>query len=294
MTTHTTLAARSSSLFAEHLEKSPPDFIYHYTNADALLNICKTSTLRATQVDYLNDSTEFQGALDMLKARLTQEFDPADTTVDINTLPLRKKIALKLWNIFTEPLRTTSIFVICFCCKGDILSQWRGYSGSFGYSIGFRTEKLQNVANGAGFVLGKCIYEMNTQKTIIDEICSHFLDSGRNYIDIMSEIGRVLLECGAFFKDKAFAEENEWRLVSRPPAPSEIEYRRGKSMIIPYISMPIGKAVNSSIDHMYVGPCPHMELSESSLAMMLIQKRISEGSGGSVDVRRSAIPFRDW
>jgi len=278
-----------SPLFNDHLMATPPEFLYHYTNGDGLLGIFNTSTLWATTIEYLNDSTEFRVASDMLKDRLKQEFDFDDTLADVNTLSHRKQIALQLSQI-VEGRHSGGHHVICFCANGDILSQWRGYSGSYGYSVGFRTDTLTTFAKEAGFVLGKCIYQREAQKAIINKLCDHCLEMARSseIEEILSKMVDGIIACGAFFKDGSFAEENEWRLVSRGRLIWEMRFRRGKSMITPYVVLPIGEEANSSIDHVYIGPCPHMKLSESSMWMLLGQKRLAGG------VRRSKIPFRDW
>jgi hypothetical protein len=59
-------------------------------------------------------------------------------------------------------------------------------------------------------------------------------------------------------------------------------------MIIPYITVEIGSAKNSSIEHVYVGPRPHMDLSIASVRQLLLQKDIAAKVQGSI------IPFRDW
>jgi hypothetical protein len=64
-------------------------------------------------------------------------------------------------------------------------------------------------------------------------------------------------------------------------------------MIIPYISMPITskeyfETYDSAIDHVYVGPCPHMGLSTRSVDEMLLCNNIE------VTVHPSSIPFRAW
>jgi hypothetical protein len=176
-----------SAAFNHHLAAPLPKFLYHYTTGDGLLGIMQSSTLWATHIAYLNDSAEFRGASDMLKERLKQEFDSNDTLVDINTLSPRKQLALWLWEV-TDRLHSASLYVICFCVDGDLLSQWRGYSGSYGYSVGFRTEMLATFAKNAGFVLGKCIYLKEVQKAIVDEICDHCLSSSSSRLEILNEL----------------------------------------------------------------------------------------------------------
>jgi hypothetical protein len=179
-------------------------------------------------IEYFNDFTEFRGASDILKDRLEQEFDVNDTLADFNILSRRKQITLWLSQVI-EGRHSGGHHVICFYANGDILSQWRGYSGSYGYSVGFRTETLTTFAKNAGFVLGKCIYQKDVQKAIIEELCNHCLEmpvsSSRE--EILFEMVNALLACGAFFKDDSFAEENERRLYH-----SVEEYRRCNSGVV--------------------------------------------------------------
>jgi predicted nucleic acid-binding protein len=97
-----------------------------------------------------------------------------------------------------------------------------------------------------------------------------------------------LLKYGAFFKDRSFAEEQEWRLVYVPPTDIDLRFRKGKSMIIPYTSLDISAGENLCIRHAFVGPCPHMTLSTRSAESMLVRNNII------ALVHPSTIPFRDW
>jgi hypothetical protein len=92
---------------------------------------------------------------------------------------------------------------------------------------------------------------------------------------------------GAFFKHPSFEQEQEWRLVSISSAYPPF-FRQGKSMIIPYTPLRISSVLNGGINHVFVGPCPHMELSMRSVRDMFGIKNIN------VAVHPSSIPFRDW
>ena len=59
-------------------------------------------------------------------------------------------------------------------------------------------------------------------------------------------------------------------------------------MIIPYTLLDIGSGEKSSLDHIIIGPCPHMALSKQSVQRLLFQAHIK------AFVKRSTIPFRDW
>jgi hypothetical protein len=54
----------------KYLNKSPPPDLYHYTDQNGLLGIMDSGNLWATKVQYLNDSKEFNLAVDMAKGKL--------------------------------------------------------------------------------------------------------------------------------------------------------------------------------------------------------------------------------
>ena len=70
-------------------------------------------------------------------------------------------------------LEDINIFAVCFCENGDLLSQWRGYAGGkYGYSIGFDSDALMQIADRNEFTLGRCIYDTAVQRNIIKQTIS--------------------------------------------------------------------------------------------------------------------------
>lgn len=122
--------------------------------------------------------------------------------------------------------RDVNVCVVCFCKERDLLSQWRGYSsGSYGYSIGFNTDKLNNLASSSNFVLGYSIYDKAHQQNIVKEICDYYLQGSiTDSLALISKFTASIIESGAFFKDASFSEEAEWGLF---PA------HRGKKTSLP-------------------------------------------------------------
>ena len=94
------------------------------------------------------------------------------------------------------------------------------------------------------------------------------------------------------FKDPAFEEEREWRIVIGPGAsPLEICFRPGKSMVIPYWQFVLcAETAQLEIEKIYVGPNPHGFLSGWSAidATTRYNARSREG------VHQSSIPYRSW
>lgn len=198
--------------FTERFGVPTPSTLYHYSGQTGLLGIVQTRELWATKIQYMNDATEFGLALGMMR----QELENISTSTHH---PGQKAAAIKLQKSL-QGIEDINIFAACFCEKGDLLSQWRGYAGGdHGYAIGFDPDALMQIADRFEFRLGPCIYERAVQRSIIQEAVSHCLDSE---LDLSAEkrwgfhgpLADILFRCGVYFKDASFAEEKEWRLVS--------------------------------------------------------------------------------
>ncbi len=276
------------SSFRSHLEGVSRKFLYHYTSQEGLIGIISTSELWATKVQYMNDSSEFGLALkiaaDCLNTRLTN-------------CDAKQKRKLDLL-IQTLNIGNANVFVSCFCEEGDLLGQWRAYTGAnHGYSIGIDSKILNERAGASKFTLGPCVYDAKSQMTIIEEAIEKCLSLTEEECDTTFEYN--LITIGAFFKDAQFQEEREWRLVSRATSitHAKVGFRAGQSMISPYLRVALGEKDTSSISHIIVGPCPHPDLSKKSVEMLLRNARIVEKAADgdeNVDVKNSKIPYRNW
>lgn len=295
-----------SPTFLEHLEGEEPPYLYHYTTQAGLLGIIEGRELRATKVHYMNDSTEFAASLDMLDNYLTTveltNTDIFSSVPPYTNLNPRKQLAMRVWKS-TGHIKNVNICVACFCSDGDLLSQWRGYAGgNYGFAIGFETGKLREYGNKAKFALRRCIYDKKTQEVIIREIADYYLSdeiiNSTPQDDVIRAFLSAIISCGALFKNDLFSEEKEWRLVSPPIETRELQFRQGRSMIIPYFAIPLdGSSLDTPIDHVVVGPCPHKELSVGSVETLLMREKIGEQTvappGIRAKVTPSAIPYRD-
>ena len=275
-----------SKRFQSHISDRVPEILYHYTTQQGLLGVATSDALWATKVQYMDDSTEFRLAqilaADRIRLRYKEEKD--------------KHKKEKLHEISDAGSPFLNVFVACFCEDGDLLSQWRGYSGgNHGFSIGLESERLATSAEKESFRFARCIYDEAVQTQIIDQGITAYLNGGFDSVDFDS----FLEEVGAFFKHPLFQEEKEWRLVSQATSilHSNVGFRAGRSMISPYFSIPLGAGMESAINHVIVGPCPHPEHSQNSIEMLLRKKGIKKKDGQyipNVDVRSSEVPYRNW
>jgi len=105
------------------------------------------------------------------------------------------------------------------------------------------------------------------------------------------DFAQRLTRLAPLLKDESFSEEKEWRLVSSLIDVYQLRYRPGKSMIVPYYSIPIeSEGELTSINEIVVGPTPHLELSADSVSSLLA----TTGTIPRPDLKSTTIPFRSW
>jgi hypothetical protein len=143
------------------------------------------------------------------------------------------------------------VYVASFTEEGDLLSQWRGYCPKGGFSIGFDSKLLTQIAKKHDSFLLPCVYDFKIQRKMLEELLVYhsnkydeaIKDLGQNMSDtlirsISNEFIISLLALSPIIKHESFKEEKEWRIVSlnlgRRP---DIQFRANESNIIPYIEV---------------------------------------------------------
>lgn len=217
-----------------------------------------------------------------------------------------------------------NVFVSSFSENGDSLSQWRAYSErSGGYSIGFRPEYLRAVGeqflrsrpdrfSQGSDTLVRCIYyneeEERSLRDEIKKLVSAYIEEAATAAKLPVREGiqgfrtpaalavKHFLKFGkrsAITKDNGFREEAEWRLaflLRQGSTVTDIEFKPGSSMPVPYLKVPLRLEDQViGIWKVIVGPGPHPSEAGKSVQMLLE----SEGIRG-VDVVSSQIPYRNW
>ena len=277
-----------------HVREAPPGVLYHYTTQAGLLGIVQGEELWATKIQYMNDASEFDLAL-----RLTRQH--LDQIINATNHPSEKSAATELRNSL-EGIGDINIFAACFCENGDLLSQWRGYTGDeYGYAIGFDSEALLHISHAGTFLLARCIYDPVVQRHIIEEAVALCLQSQlafppKGSWSFHGPLAQILFACGGLFKDASFEAEQEWRLISPTILyhDENIRFRSGPSMVTPYYRLSIMHEGQLPISHVVVGPCPHRELAKSAVTALLMQRGMRGPLNGQQIVLTSNIPFRNW
>jgi Protein of unknown function (DUF2971) len=282
-----------------------PTSLYHYTSQTGLKGMLNTKTIWASEIHYLNDSTEFALALSLARDELAKRIRAAISPVDRSRLELLRDTMYTIAGVHT--------CVCCFSELDDDLSQWRGYGGGdAGFSVGFTREWFTRVKETLGLSLIRCIYDPEDQQRLIKDELDDFLaknaEKGPDYWDrnrgyrnpdrprtfgvsrhAGNDFATGLSRKAPLIKHKSFAVEKEWRLAATVSA-HELHHRPGRSMLIPYYKIPIGDGDKfDSIREIVVGPTPHPDLSAASVESLAIAAGLV-----TPNIETTSIPFRNW
>lgn len=295
--------------------------VHHYTDTGGLIGILQGRKLWATNIQFLNDSLEYefglQSVTDGLRSSLAKRRD-TDSEESPFTSELEDSVQTVirlLKNIGTST--KDGQFVCCFSNYCDDLGQWRGYAQE-GYCITFDRDKLtesvsgfqadkrsvkhQNVTYGDYFGWGWAPY-MDSVLSRMHEILHKpeivpgdygFSTSDPLFGDLVREDDRNALAAMAgvaavqnsilFQKEKGFADEQEMRIcVSHP---DQVNFRPSRIGPIPYTEL---KFDPECIKAVTVGPGLNIELRRSTLAYLLSREF---GKDHEIEIKQTALSFR--
>jgi hypothetical protein len=278
-----------------------PDLLHHYTTIAGLIGIIQSGTVWATDIRFLNDSTELQYARDILLQRIEEEISTQTTSFPHKTFWERAKEAFK-----SGPKDYQ--FISCFCEDGDLLSQWRGYAGGTGgFSIGFDSNVVNAVsANNPSVFFRRVIYESKIQMEIFNHIISEVntcitVNAGGPTSDEQSNIlahighifGTLVEELLYAFKHPSFHEEKEWRLVITTDLTHDLNsllFRTTSASIIPYTEIKYSIAPRCPllpIKKIIQGPAANKDYGKIAVVSLLTKHGYEH-----VDVEDSTVPLR--
>jgi len=274
--------------------------IYHYTDLKGLIGIIQHRRLWATDVRYLNDTSESTYGDARLSALLEED------VMARPVLPDLQESFLGNWRDFPKAKR---LFVACFCADDDLLSQWRGY-GRLGYSIGFDRKALEEIGRQSqpGYILRDMLYSEAEQraqikKTVDDffplfslsmnETATAILPSGASYLAVGLWgliAGTDFYELVTRLKHEAFEEEREVRAIYRVESGEAqgVELRESALGPTPYAQLDISESPESTaLREIRIGPTPHEDEAREGVVELLKHPGLPD-----VTVRNSKIPFR--
>lgn len=294
------------------INQAPTDsVIWHYTDQRGLIAIISSGNVRASNALYLNDAMEIHHARNLINDDIDNK---RATFTDPHIVEFLQHIeaGAQIVDYLFQP------YVACFSGEkaGDLLSQWQSYgSTGYGYAIGFIPQRLGTDASGAH--LRKVVYNVTTQKRLIDEAINKYCQeippiiltvTGRIGIphkvvqDFSHSITKIFHEYLYCFKHPSWEAEQEWRLVRRivpfktfdnVPDVEELHFRESKNgVIIPFVDLnlteedPNDHLMRMPISQIIIGP-KLLYLSAENSVKQLLRKYDYDG----VKITQSNIPL---
>ncbi len=278
--------------------------IYHYTQLGGFHGIVSSGGIYGTAISYLNDSTEFLYLYRLLVNEVAPEF------FEQGSPEYSKLVNLAIDQASFKV--SQGVFVSCFCGNRDLLSQWRAYAPGAvgGVALGFDVDMLRELMrseysippsdpsdprSAPDFMSGlptckleRCIYGQNEQRDLLRRKLKALVDHGTD--DMTMWIAATM--CGldaARVKHPSFSEEDEWRLIYEVHHDkSTIDFRVGKSMLVPFVTINLSSILPGALKEVVVGPNPHESLSTASINGFLAKHGLN-----TTRVVYSEIPYRD-
>lgn len=252
--------------------------LYHYTSLDGFMGIVRSRSFWASDIRYMNDSSEYRLAFELGKPKLSTG------TVD--------SIVAKM----IQKLEIAPIYIVSLSEKSDDLGQWRGYTPN-GIGVCFALShyfyEAQCKAQSASIAM--CSYLPDRQRELINNLLDTFAEVASFHRTTEKQLDSIVrgfwIDFGARMKHNAFEQEAEWRIVAEKAGREEQHRtRNGKSTIIPYIEFPICEPRASlEFEEVVVGPSPNQQLAVSAVARFLD----SEGCECKT-LRSTGIPLLAW
>lgn len=292
---------QNSHIFPE----KTPAHVYHYTNITGLTGILLNHQLWATDLLYMNDTSEFVYADSLISESLLKLMNDADLSKDLASV------------LHTEPMRAHAA---CFCEEENLLSQWRTYAmaGGTGYALEFEWRADARPVGfwaASGVLSGRVAYDKERQQEVFqllsDSLLKPFiqgrwmrlLSEGCSVEDLAEEMRRSYFEpfwawqltqtiARCFMKNSVFKEEKEWRLVELRLAsgdPISEEFEPSKGILVPHLTIDLKEASMPKIKRIFVGPSPHPDLAHRSLERFLKKHQLEH-----IGIESKPIPLRLW
>ena len=215
------------------LHTQVPRPLYHYTRTDGLEGIIESKSFWASHAEYLSDASELRYAKELIQEVIADEAGRVGSERVKEGLLRNPETA---WDSFVLGIRP---FVVCFCAAEDLLSQWRGYGASGpAYALGLDFTILAVTGLPPGSWLRRVIYDRDQQVAIVrttvrawaaaieDEIRSGQKEEDLFPYPALWILQRLLFESHLCFKNPAFSEEREWRLIKLVNLQAELSYAR--------------------------------------------------------------------
>jgi len=274
------------------------DRLYHYTDLAALCGIVGSHDLWLTHSRYCNDEQELEHGAAVARTVLAEMRAAAVAAADHARVRFLDLVLASL-----EDTTSRDVYVCCFCTRQDLLTQWRTYGANgTGVSLEFDAQQFFAVTGpdspGGGLMrLWQVSYDQARQRSLLQRV----VDFGYGQVGAAGPLdlqARLTADAVDFFiptfKNPAFADEAEARLIFTPPADFvPPRFRAARGMLIPYYTLQqlapaaFGTPPRLPIREILIGPSTLRALNAESARMLLRAHSYDE-----VPVSASGTPYR--
>ncbi|MBN9373030.1 MULTISPECIES: DUF2971 domain-containing protein [unclassified Hydrogenophaga] len=275
------------------------EILYHYCSVLSFLAIAQSKKLWLSDASKMNDSHEGNWADHIVDRELTRRR---------STMTDQDREQCRLGHQITKP----RAFLFCMSSEADVLSQWRGYADdAMGVAIGFSRSTFPvqqhlpstNAAPSHNTALWPVIYDEDVQNQIIEDTFQKGLTSPDVCIEPDGKpdyymLGMWLARFGPLFKNPAFHEEKEFRVVHTPMLLVDeknshhtlgtnypIGQRVSRNQIVTHFEFPLPENLSGVVREVWIGP-------RSRLSRQDIELTLAINGFGSVAVHHSSATYR--
>jgi len=285
--------------------------LHHYTDAFGVHGIISSNCLWATATQFSNDSSEIEYAVS-IAVEIIKEIWGSKKTMS----PWEKVLAEHLMQLFATPLHTFGQpFIVSFCEEGDLLSQWRAYGRTSGFSLAFSPlshgDTIRLVSRcGFRTMVKKVVYDHDKQRERLRFILRRLvkLVNGFSFATTSSKGASAHVELSLLLilemtdwacttKHSAFSEEKEWRIITypegatlagaRPVNYEGVSVRPTARLLLPYMILEPPPRKRLPLIEIRCGPSQFQE--QSARAMNILLRKMGYKR---LPVTLSGVPLR--
>ncbi|MES2019578.1 MAG: DUF2971 domain-containing protein [Pseudomonadota bacterium] len=287
--------------------------IYHYTSLDGFRGIIESEDMWLTESAFLNDASEVIHGM-----QISQEIFK---TLQIESEPIKGYLS----DVIHTPIdKRPRINIGCFSNARNNLSQWRGYGGDVGISIGFEVKSFMRAFGYPDCKLGSVLYDEEKKRSLIKTFFLFYCEAYRRDLNrtikvLQRDMTRkdhlpitgydtgihsLYFELITACKHSDFVDEHEVRLFYAEYSETlnwanlssaKTRFRKGNGFLAPYTTIEdirISRQNNYKkerlpIDEVMIGPSPSADLAAISVRRFLDNQGYS-----NIPVRTSTSPYR--
>ena len=286
---------------------------YHYTSPNAFLSILNGRKVHFTDARYLNDKTEDEIVIELIKICLEKNMGKYPRVYKAFGSIYDKKVEGNGSFINNSDYRGMRKFVFCTSTEPDSLVMWNYYvnNGNYqGYNLGFNIEKFlktfdtekSDIVDPFFVLYGGVIYREKNQFEVIEsEIRKIELLRDKDDEYIMIQLIQFIDRYGLFFKHSKFEHEKEYRIVieiderclnkngfkncfGENNKKIEYEFTTKHGLVVPYLNVTFN---DDALSRITVSP-----LTEFAIAKKSVREVFRVNGYENVKVYKSNIPIR--